>query len=169
MKAFNRNGWQFGMNLGSFYHISSMPCCVAEILAVHQGGYRNDFHKQFGNSTQARFGISVAELENSNFIHLKQLRTREKNVVVHSSVVGVSVAKVVNASHDVFIAVIGNKNVTKVWTATGITTDRSVLLFGLQRKSPHRCVVRILQRENETLSSRVGFIAICRVFHSPDS
>jgi hypothetical protein len=38
-----------------------------------------------------------------------------------------------------------------------MTTDCLVLSFGLQRKSPRRDVARILQREKETLQTRVSF------------
>jgi hypothetical protein len=65
--------------------------------------------------------------------------------------------------HPIFgvtVAVIGNSEIimarTKAWIVLGITTDRPVLHFGLQRKPPRRDVVRILQREKETLQISIG-------------
>jgi hypothetical protein len=39
------------------------------------------------------------------------------------------------------------------FSLSGITIDCTALLFGLQHKSPHRAVVRILQREKETFQT----------------
>jgi heme exporter protein D len=84
-------------------------------------------------------------------------RTREKCVPSQSGVVGVTFAKVLSVTVGVCIAVSFNtETARKVWTAAGITTDCLVLHFLLQRKTPRRDVVRILQREKETLQTRIG-------------
>jgi hypothetical protein len=74
------------------------------------------------------------------------VRTREKRFPYQSGVVRVTVAKL-SVTVSVCVAVIGHTNVEKVWTPSVRTPDCRVLLFGLQRKSPRREVVRILQRE----------------------
>jgi hypothetical protein len=112
-----------------------------------------------------------SDLEDLDFLDLETLPTRENDLLVQSGVVGVSAAKP-SVTVGVCVAVIENSNVTsnskpyvafgittdcdqpitttKTWTAFGITPDCPVLLFGLQRKSPRRDVVRILQREKKT-------------------
>jgi hypothetical protein len=102
-------------------------------------------------------GGFVRDFENFNFLHLEMRRTREKRFPVQSGVVGVVLAKAVSVTIGGCAAVIPNTNVTKVWTAFGITIDCVVPFFGLQRKSPRREVVRILQCEKETLQTRVAF------------
>jgi hypothetical protein len=71
----------------------------------------------------------VRDFENFNFLHLEIRRTREKRFPVESGVVGVTAAKL-SPTVGVCAAVIVNTNVTKVWTAVGMTTDCQVL-FGL--------------------------------------
>jgi hypothetical protein len=87
---------------------------------------------------------------------LEILRTREKRLPDLSGVVGVIVVKVASEAVGACVAVIVNPNVPKDWTFLGITTDYHVILSGLQRKSPRRDVVRILQREKETLHTYIG-------------
>jgi hypothetical protein len=64
-------------------------------------------------------------------------RTRENSAPAQAGVVRVSVAKFTPTA-GFCAAVIGNTNVTKLWTPRGITIDCSVLRVGLQRKSPRR-------------------------------
>jgi hypothetical protein len=49
---------------------------------------------------------------------------------------------------------------SKITVWTEITFDCPVILFGVQRKSPRRDVVRIRQREKETLQTRVCLVAV---------
>jgi hypothetical protein len=60
-------------------------------------------------------------------------RTREKRVLtwisVQSGVVGVTVAKEFSVTVGVLVAVIGNTNVTKVWTPVGITTAEILIVL----------------------------------------
>jgi hypothetical protein len=64
---------------------------------------------------------------------LELWRTREKRVPIQSGVVGLTAAKL-SPTVAVCVAVIGNMNVIKAWTAVfGQTKDCPVLLFGLQR------------------------------------
>jgi hypothetical protein len=95
-------------------------------------------------------GCLVHDLENFDFFNLEIARTRENRLPAQSGVVGVSVAKG-SVTADVCVAVIGNNHATKVWTASGTTKDCLVFVCGNQRKSARRDVVRIRQREKETL------------------
>jgi hypothetical protein len=54
------------------------------------------------------------DFEHLNFLHLELLRTREKRVLVESSVFGVMHVKVVSLIVVVCVAVITNTNITKV-------------------------------------------------------
>jgi hypothetical protein len=103
-----------------------------------------------------RKGDLVRDFENFNFLHVEIRRTREKRGRVQSGVVRVTVAKVASVAVTLSVAAIGNINVAKVWTGVETTIDCVVLLFSLQRKSPRRDFVRILQREKETLHTRIG-------------
>jgi hypothetical protein len=85
--------------------------------------------------------------------------TRENSFPVQAGVVRVREATG-TATAGVCVAVIGNTNVTKVRTATKITRERSVLLFGVQRKCPRREIVRILQRKNKILETRIYLPAV---------
>jgi hypothetical protein len=107
-------------------------------------------------------GCLVGDFENFNFLHLEIHRTREQCVPAQSCVVGVTVIVAIKVGETVgvCVAVIANTNVTKVWTPVPTIHDCPVLLFGLQRKSARRDVVRILQREKESLQNRVGLVAV---------
>jgi hypothetical protein len=112
-------------------------------------------------------GVLDSDFEHLNFLHLERLRTRENRVISQSGVVRVSVAKVISVTVSVCVAVIVNSNViTKLCTVNGTTKDCAAFLFGLQRKSPRRDVVRILQREKETLPLSVSKITVS-VFACP--
>jgi hypothetical protein len=115
-------------------------------------------------STIWRTGGLVRDFEHFNFLHLEPRRTCERNRPIQSGVFGVTAAKGPSLTEGVCVAIIGNTNVPKVWTVEEITIDCHVLLFGLQRKSPRRDVGRILQREKETLQTRVGSAAIVKPF-----
>jgi hypothetical protein len=99
------------------------------------------------------------DFEDFNLCDFEIPRTREKDAILHSSVVGVGHAKIVSVTAGACVAVIANNNVTiiiritKAWTILGVTKDCPMLLFSLQRKSPRRDVVRILQREKKTLQT----------------
>jgi hypothetical protein len=98
-----------------------------------------------------------SDLEDLDFLDLEIPRTCE-NERAESGVVGVSVAKG-SATAGVCVAVIENSNVIpKEWTRFGITPDCPLLGFGLQRKSPRRDVVRILQREKKTLLTVIRLV-----------
>jgi hypothetical protein len=101
----------------------------------------------------------VCDFEDFNFFDLQILRTCENDSPAKSSVVGVSGAKG-SPTEGVCVAVTANKNVRKVWTASGITIDCPMLLFGLQCKSPGRDVVGILQREKKTLQTVIRCVFI---------
>jgi hypothetical protein len=86
------------------------------------------------------------------------LRTRENDMRLQSGVVGLMIAKE-NVALGACFAVIGNSNpTTKPWTVSGITTDGVLLLFSHQRKSRRRDVVRILQRDKETLQTVIRLV-----------
>jgi hypothetical protein len=105
----------------------------------------------------------LCDLENFNFFHLEMIQTRENDVPIQSSVIGVSAAKG-SVTETVCMAVIGNNHVprriTKVWTMSGITNDCLVLHFGLQRKCPRRNVARILQCEKKTVQTIIRLHAV---------
>jgi hypothetical protein len=100
---------------------------------------------------------------------LEPLRTREKRIPVQSGVVGVT--GINNAGlFGVPVAAIESSNVIKVWTPFGTTQDCLAILFGLQGKSPRWDVMRILQREKETLQTRVALIATVAIpFHRSEA
>jgi hypothetical protein len=104
--------------------------------------------------------VLVCHFENFNFLHLEIPVTREKRVPGQSGVVGVIHAKA-SATVGVCVAfILNSKTTSKEWAPVGFTTDCLVLLFGHQRKCPRRQVVRILQREKETVQTRVGLVAV---------
>jgi hypothetical protein len=98
------------------------------------------------------------DLEDFDLLHAEMLRACENRVLLQSDVIAVNDPKRSETS-GASIALIGNINVTKVWTQSGITPDCPPLHFGLQPKSPRRDVVRILQREKETPQTGIGFVA----------
>jgi hypothetical protein len=80
---------------------------------------------------------------------------------VQAGVVRVRVAKATETA-GVCVAVIGDTNVTKVWTPRGITPDCCILQFGLQRKFPRQDIVPILQRKKKTPQTRIGLVVVFR-------
>jgi hypothetical protein len=104
----------------------------------------------------------VDDFEDFNFFELEIHRTRENRLPVQSGIVNVNISGAIKISQivGVCVAVIGNTNVTKVWTQSGMTKDCPVLLFGIQRKSSRRDVVRILQREKKTFLTVIHLHAI---------
>jgi hypothetical protein len=101
----------------------------------------------------------VGDLEDLNFFNLEIFQTRENDHIVQFGVVGVSIVKV-NVTAGICIAVIVNMNVIpKVRTPFEIIKDCPVLFFGRQGKSPRWDVVRILQRENNTLQTAIRHLA----------
>jgi hypothetical protein len=107
-------------------------------------------------------GCLVCDLEDFDVFDLEFPRTRENDKLVQFGVVGVRAAKG-SVTVGVCAAVIGNSHSIKVWTPFGITRDCLVLLFRLQRKSPRRDVVRILQREKKTLLTVIRLYAVILV------
>jgi hypothetical protein len=81
---------------------------------------------------------------------LEKQRTRENRVPVQFGVVGVTVANV-SPTVGVCVAVIVNTNASQSWASMGRRIDCVVSYDGFQCKSLRRDVVRILQREKETL------------------
>jgi hypothetical protein len=102
---------------------SKMPTMVnadTEISAIECGTPQRSYGSPRGDL--------VRDFENFNLLHLEILRTREKRRPVQSGVVRVNDAKVLSATVSACVAVIGNTNVTKVWTPIGITNDSQSFL-----------------------------------------
>jgi hypothetical protein len=110
-------------------------------------------------------GCLRTNLENINFLHLEMCQTCEKSVTTlisdDAGVVDLPFTRATSESLPICIAVVENGNVTETWTQVRTTTD--CIPVGFHRKSPRRDVVRILQREKETLQTRVDLV----LFRSP--
>jgi hypothetical protein len=94
---------------------------------------------------------SLHDFEHFDFLHLETIRTREKRVSGQSSVIYVFGTKGSGVTLGAHVALIQNSNVRKGRAPFRQTIDCFAFLFAFYHKFPCTDIMRILQREKETL------------------